>query len=80
MGMAKVAVTMDEELLARVDRLVKERVFPSRSRAVQEAVAEKLSRLGQGRLARECAKLDPRYEQALAEEGLAAEGDGWPEY
>jgi metal-responsive CopG/Arc/MetJ family transcriptional regulator len=80
MGMAKVAVTLDEELLARVDRLVKERVFPNRSRVIQEAVAEKLGRLEQGRLARECAKLDPAYEQALADEGLAAEGEGWPEY
>jgi len=80
MGMAKVAVTLDEELLARVDRLVKERVFPNRSRVIQEAVAEKLGRLEQGRLGRECAKLDPAYEQALADEGLAAEGDGWPEY
>jgi len=72
MGMSKVAVTLDEELLARVDRLVKERVFPNRSRVIQEAVAEKLARMEQGCLARECAKLDPAYEQALAKEG-----EGW---
>jgi hypothetical protein len=32
------------------------------------------------RLARECAKLDKAFEQALAEEGLAAEMEEWPEY
>ena len=32
------------------------------------------------RLAQECAKLDPAFEQALADEGLAAEVDEWPEY
>jgi hypothetical protein len=33
-------------------------------------VAEKLGRLARTRLARECAKLDPQEEKALAEEGL----------
>jgi hypothetical protein len=32
------------------------------------------------RLARECAKLDPKSEQALAEEGISAEVGAWPEY
>lgn len=71
---------MDEEPLARVDRLWRKRVFPNRSRVIQEAVTGKLGRLEQGRLARECAKLDPAYEQAMAEEGVAAEGAGCPEY
>jgi hypothetical protein len=49
---------------------VKESVFPSRSQAIQVAVEEKLERLEHGRLARECAKLDPEFEKFLAEEGL----------
>ena len=73
MTQAKVAITLNEHLLARLDRLVGERVFPNRSQAIQEAVREKLDRLGQGRLARECAKLDPEFEQQMAEEGLSAE-------
>jgi len=33
-----------------------------------------LARLYRSRLARECAKLDPDAERALAEEGMGAEG------
>lgn len=80
MRVAKIAVTIDKDLLARLDQLVAERHFPSHSRAVQEAIRDKLDRLGKGRLARECRKLDPRAEQELAEEGMAAELEQWPEY
>ncbi|MBI5015253.1 MAG: ribbon-helix-helix protein, CopG family [Deltaproteobacteria bacterium] len=80
MGMAKVAITLDEQLLGRLDRLVKDHVFPSRSKAIQEAVADRLDRLERTRLARECAKLDPAEENDLAEESLVAEADSWPEY
>lgn len=74
----KIAVTIEGKTLARLDRLVKQAVFPNRSRAVQAAIEEKLQNLDRGRLARECAKLDPRVEQAMAEEGLGDES--WPEY
>ena len=80
MAMAKVAITLDEHLLVRLDRMVKDHVFPSRSKAIQDAIADKLNRLDRTRLARECAKLDVAEEQALADEGLAAEADQWPEY
>lgn len=80
MGKAKVAITIDENLLRRLDYLVKMRVFKNRSRAIQEAVREKLERLEGTRLAQECAKLDPKFEQALAEEGLSVEVEAWPEY
>ena len=71
MARAKIAVSLDERMLRQPDSLVAEAVFPSRSQAVQVAVQEKLARLEQGRLARECAKLDPAFEKALAEEGFA---------
>ncbi|MEC9340297.1 MAG: ribbon-helix-helix protein, CopG family [Pseudomonadota bacterium] len=80
MATAKIAITLDEETLKRLDRLVRSSSFPSRSRAIQTAVQEKLDRMEQGRLARECAKLEPPHEQALAEEGLAEELSAWPEY
>jgi metal-responsive CopG/Arc/MetJ family transcriptional regulator len=80
MSSAKIAVTIDQDLLTRLDRLVKERRFPNRSRAVQEALRDKLDRLERGRLARECAKLDPQFEQQLADEGLSEDLDQWPEY
>ena len=37
------------------------------------AIDEKLARRKLSRLARECAKLDPKVEKALAEEGLGQE-------
>lgn len=52
----------------------------NRSRAIQEAVLEKLERLERNRLAEECNKLDPAYERAMADEGLSEELDAWPKY
>jgi metal-responsive CopG/Arc/MetJ family transcriptional regulator len=80
MSTAKVAITLDENILRQLDRLVKNRVFENRSRAIQEAVREKLSRLERDRLARECAKLDRKFEQTMAEEGLSVEVEEWLEY
>jgi len=80
MGRSKVAISLDASTLERLDQLVKKRVFPNRSQAIEEAVAEKLARLEQSRLAQECAKLDPAFEKALAEEGLSQDLSEWPEY
>ena len=80
MSSIKVAITIDSEMLVRVDGLVAKKVYPNRSRAIQSAVSEKLARMERGRLATECAKLDPKFEKALAEEGLGQELDAWPEY
>ena len=80
MSRSKVAITIDDELLARVDGLVSEKQYPSRSRAIEEAVREKIVKLDRGRLARECAKLDPPFEQRLADEGLHEDLSEWPEY
>ncbi|HEY2325842.1 MAG TPA: ribbon-helix-helix domain-containing protein [Thermoanaerobaculia bacterium] len=79
MGRAKIAITVDEVALAEIDRLVQQGVFPNRSKAIEEAVHDRISRLHRSRLARECAKLDPNEEQALANEGYAGE-DEWPAY
>ena len=80
METAKVAVSINRHTLERLDRLVKNQVFPSRSRAIQEAIEDKLRRLEHTRLAEECTKLDPSAEKAMAEEGLSEELDQWPEY
>ena len=76
---SKIAITIDEELLKRLDELVAERKYPSRSRAIQEAVEEKLKRLNRSRLAREATRLDPVNEQELAEEGIEEDFAGWPD-
>ena len=80
MSKAKIAITLEEETLEKVDRLVKLHVFPNRSRAIQEAMEEKIERPEENPLAMECAKLDPSFERALAEEGLSEDLAAWPEY
>ena len=77
MGAEKIAITLEGK---RVDQLVKEQRYPSRSRAIQEAVREKLQRLDRSRLARESARLDQEFEQKLADEGLGTVEGEWPEY
>jgi Arc/MetJ-type ribon-helix-helix transcriptional regulator len=73
MAANKVAITIERKLLDRLDRAVAERKFPNRSRAIQEAVQEKLDRLDRSRLACEAAKLDRDFERKLADEGLAGD-------
>ena len=80
MSRTKVAITIEAGLLARVDALVQRKVFSNRSRAVQEAVQEKLERMERSRLAEECAKLEPAFERAMAEEGLSEDVAEWPRY
>jgi Arc/MetJ-type ribon-helix-helix transcriptional regulator len=78
MPKAEIALTLDADLLGRVDQLVARNRFKNRSQAIESALAEKLARLARTRLAEECAKLDPAEEQCLADEGLAATRDHGP--
>jgi len=80
MSKSKVAVTLESQLLARLDRMVRGGQFPNRSQAIEVAVSEKLERLERRRLAAECALLDRQEEQGLAEEGLGADATAWPAY
>jgi metal-responsive CopG/Arc/MetJ family transcriptional regulator len=80
MAKAKIAVTLESSTLARLDRLVSTARFANRSQAIELAVDEKLARLERSRLSEECAKLDYRFEQDLADLGLEADGSTWPEY
>jgi metal-responsive CopG/Arc/MetJ family transcriptional regulator len=80
MPSVKVAITLESETLKQLDRLVARQIFPNRSRAIQAAVQEKLTRIGGSRLEIESAKFDIAEEQALAEEGMSAEASEWPKY
>lgn len=80
MSKEKIAITMDKEFIGELDRLVREQVYQNRSQAICEAVGEKLARMKRSRLATECAKLKPKLEKAMAEEGLAEDINEWPEY
>lgn len=80
MAARKFAVSMDQQLLEKLDRLVQSKTFENRSQAVEVAVREKIERMGRTSLASECEKLDPSFERAMAEEGLSEELTEWPEY
>jgi metal-responsive CopG/Arc/MetJ family transcriptional regulator len=80
MSVAKIAISIEDSLLEKLDRLVKMRVFPNRSKAIQESVKEKIEKFEKTRLAQECFKLDTVFEQSLADEGLTMDMESWPEY
>ena len=80
MASAKIAVSLKRTTVEHLDRLVSEGVYPSRSRAIQEALEERLARLSRDRLAKECTKLDPQDETDWAEEGMSSEAEQWPAY
>ena len=80
MSKTKIAITLDEQFVEDIDRLVSENVFQNRSQAIQEAVDEKLKRLRRTRLAKACSKLDLAFEKAMAEEGLSEDLSKWPKY
>lgn len=80
MKKTKIAITIDEQFVEDIDRLVNEHVFQNRSQAIQEAVEDKLKRLKRTRLAKECTKLDTTFEKTMAEEGLTVDVNQWPEY
>jgi metal-responsive CopG/Arc/MetJ family transcriptional regulator len=80
MATAKIAISIEEGILNRLDLLVKSHTFPNRSKAIQEAISDKLNKIEQNRLEVECSKLNQKFEQALADEGLSSEIEEWPEY
>ena len=80
MSKAKIAITLEQNSIQRLDHLVHEHIFMNRSQAIQEAVNDKIERLERNRLAKECAKLDPAFEKAMAEEGLTEDLSEWPKY
>lgn len=80
MNVDKVTISIESDLLKKLDRLVKAKVFPSRSKAIQEAVAERIGKHDRNRLARELAKIDRKAEQELAELGAAEDIAGWDRY
>jgi Arc/MetJ-type ribon-helix-helix transcriptional regulator len=74
----KVAITLDSQTVADLDRWVREGRYPNRSRALQTAVNLLVEREKRTRLARELSKLDRKEEQRMADEGL---GDAsWPAF
>jgi len=80
MAVSKIAITVDEKILKKIDLMVQSHIYPNRSKAIQDAIEDKLMRLEKTRLAQECAKLDPEIEQHFAEDGFPIGKNEWPEY
>jgi len=45
MAKSKIAITLDDGIVGRIDTLVRQREYPNRSQAIEEAVREKPDRL-----------------------------------
>jgi len=82
MDAARISITLDSKLLQKLDSLVKSRLFPNRSNAIQTAVNEKIENLDikKSRLALACLKADPLEEQQMAEEWFEEDLKEWPKY
>ena len=65
----KIAITIDEKLLAEVDSLVASGVYTNRSKAISLALEEKRDFLRQKRFEIECNQLNPQEEREFAEWG-----------
>jgi len=70
MAEAKIAITLEEDLVKEIDRWVSEGQYPSRSKAVQETLKEKITNWRRKRLIEEVSKLNSKEEQAMAEEAI----------
>ena len=67
MSMKKIAITVEDQNLSIIDMLVREGLYPNRSKAIQAAIQEKLDDLQKMRLFTESVKLDSTEEQTMAE-------------
>jgi Arc/MetJ-type ribon-helix-helix transcriptional regulator len=70
----KVAVSIDHRLIRQVDLLVRDARYPSRSQAIEEAVADHLDRVKRRRLAEACAARPANHRVAASASSAAPSG------
>jgi len=80
MTKAKIAITIEDNLLETLDFLVQNSVFKNRSQAINEALKEKLKKVKKTRLEQECKKLSTQEEQEWADLGLEEDFKEWSQY
>ena len=74
MSKAKIAITIEQDLLREVDRWVQSGEYPSRSRALEASIERlRADRTRHRSLLAELAQLDPDEERRLADEWLPEE-------
>jgi metal-responsive CopG/Arc/MetJ family transcriptional regulator len=78
--MTRITISIERRLLEQLDSTIGHGKFPNRSAAIADALRAMLQRFSRDRLREECAKLDPRSERALADEGLWSDLADWPKY
>lgn len=80
MNKSKIAITINSVVPSRLDTLVQNKLYASRSEVNAKAVEAQLQRLEYTRLSEQCALLDVDEEQAMADVGLAADAAAWPAF
>jgi metal-responsive CopG/Arc/MetJ family transcriptional regulator len=80
MSIAKIAISIDNHLLEKLDDFIALKKFKTRSHAIQLAVQDTIDRLDHKRLINACSQLDIDSERTLADEGLKKDFDEWPEF
>jgi len=80
MSVAKIAISIDDKLLAKLDGFISQKKFKTRSQAIQMAVESTVARLDHKRLIHACLQLDPHAERTLSDEGLTKDLEEWPEF
>ncbi len=80
MSTRKIAITLKETLLRKIDRWVSEGLYPNRSRVIQETLEEKAADWRRRRLIEEVSKLNSKEERTIADEGISAVNEIWDEY
>ncbi|OGT32512.1 MAG: hypothetical protein A3C44_02055 [Gammaproteobacteria bacterium RIFCSPHIGHO2_02_FULL_39_13] len=80
MSVAKIAISIDKKLLKKLDKLVDQDLFQNRSQAISTIIEAGMTDFLRERFKRECEKLDPAEEQAMAEEGLYWDTKEWEKF
>ena len=80
MSVAKIAISIDDQLLAKLDGFIALNKFKTRSQAIQLAVQNTVDSLDHKRLIDACMQLDMDTERTLADQGLKKDLEEWPEF
>lgn len=73
MSVAKIAISLDRDLLKKLDALIDQEHLDSRSQIISQAIEAILQQRSRAAFERECEKLDPAEEQGMAEERYTSE-------
>ena len=70
MSRVKISATVEQSVVAQIDNLVQQKIYPNRSAAIEGALEQVLRAQMDARIEAEAAKLNRREETELAEWGM----------